>query len=141
MVLQQNTDRQAAIIRFITEARRRHSDLVELRRNDRAWRGLVSKVQSVFWDQPRWRLQRIGDEVLDFLYPNGNIGDRVDAIELRPGVAYCLRRFHVLIAELVRDAWVQYIRKVNTTAVGSTTDLAEFLFGSDRTDLSALRPH
>jgi 5-methylcytosine-specific restriction endonuclease McrA len=64
----------------------------------------------------------------------------VDAIELRPGVAFCLRRFHVLITELVRGVWIQYIRKVNATVLGSTTDISEFLFGSERSDLSVLRP-
>jgi hypothetical protein len=95
---------------------------------------------SIFWQQPVWRLQRVGDEVLDFLYPNQHLADRVDSIELRPGVAFCLRRFHVLITEIVRGAWVQYIRKVNTSLLGTTTDLTEFMLGSERTNLAVPRP-
>jgi hypothetical protein len=39
-----------------------------MERDWHAWRRLVARVSSYFWQHPRWRLQRIGDEVLDFLY-------------------------------------------------------------------------
>jgi 5-methylcytosine-specific restriction endonuclease McrA len=141
VILTQNTDRQAAVVKYVREARLQNGDsLPALRRNRRAWNALVSRVEGVFWQQPLWRLQRIGDESLDFLYVNRPIGTRIEAVELRSGVAFCLRRFHVLITELVRGAWLQYIRKYNAAALGSTTDLAEFLFGSERCDVAALRP-
>jgi hypothetical protein len=46
----------------------------------------------------------------------------------------------VLVTELVRGAWLRYIRKYNAAALGSTSDLSEFLFGSERSDVTALRP-
>jgi hypothetical protein len=140
LILQQNTDRQAAIVTAIAEARRNYSTLTELERDLRAWRRLVAKVASYFWEQPLWRLQRTRGEVFDFLYENRDIGTRVDAIELRPGVAFCLRRFHVLLTQMIRSAWLAYVRKINGAALGTTADLEEFLFGSERADLSGIRP-
>jgi 5-methylcytosine-specific restriction endonuclease McrA len=51
-----------------------------------------------------------------------------------------LRRFYSLITELVRGAWLQYIRRNNITELGATADLAEFLFGSERANLCDVRP-
>ncbi len=89
---------------------------------------------------PLWKLQRVGDHVLDFLYPN--IKGRGNSVELRPGVAYCFRRFHGLVEDLVRGAWVRFVRdlKENQPVLGDTANLDEFLFGSERADLSAYRP-
>ncbi len=138
-VLQQNTDRQAAIVDVVAQARREHGTLADLQRDSYAWRRVVEKVSTYFWTQPLWRLQRIGDQVLDFLYENQEIGTRVEAIQLRPGVAFCLRRFHVLLTEMIHSAWLQYVRKVNARALGTTIDMAEFLFGTERGDLSGIR--
>jgi 5-methylcytosine-specific restriction endonuclease McrA len=85
-------------------------------------------------------MQRIGDEILDFLYENRETGTRVDTIKLKPGVAFCFRRFHVLLTQMIRSAWLTHIRRLNSAALGTTADLEEFLFGSDRADLSSLRP-
>jgi 5-methylcytosine-specific restriction endonuclease McrA len=41
--------------------------------------------------------------------------------------------------ELVRSAWVRYIRQYNRLELGDTADLHEFLFGSERNNLSAVR--
>jgi 5-methylcytosine-specific restriction endonuclease McrA len=61
-------------------------------------------------------------------------------IELRPGVAYCFRQFYPLIGDLVRGAWVRYVRQQNLEVLGEATDLSEFLFGSERAALAVLRP-
>jgi len=87
-----------------------------------------------------WRLQRIGAQSLDFLYTNQPIDTRVDAIELLPGVACCLRQFHALITALVHGAWVEFVRKCNHAALANTGELTEFLFGSERSSLALLRP-
>ena len=140
VVLQQNTDRQAAIVAAIVEARSKHGTMINLQRDRKAWGRLVARVASYFWQQPLWRLQRIGNQVLDFLYENRQIGVRVQNIELRPGIAFCLRRFHALLTQMIRNDWVSYIRKVNSPALGAASDLGEFLFGSERSDLSGIRP-
>ena len=50
---------------------------------------------------PLWKLQTVGREHLDFLYANMGAGN---TITLRPGVAFCFRKFHPLISDLVRGA-------------------------------------
>lgn len=137
-ILQQNTDRQAAIVNLVRDARAAYGDSLTAAMSDRAgWRRLVGKVARVVKEMPLWRLQRIGREQLDFLY--GNQGDG-SVIQLRPGVAYCLRKFHALVTDLVRGAWVRYVRQQNLAVLGETADLNEFLFGSDRNNLAAVRP-
>jgi hypothetical protein len=70
-------------------------------RNAEVWKGLVQKVAGVVRVMPLWKLQTLGPERLDFLYENNSAGK---TIELRLGVAYCLRKFHAMISDLVRGA-------------------------------------
>ncbi len=85
---------------------------------------------------PLWKLQTVGRSSFDFLYENRGKGT---TIELRPGVAYSLRQFYGLIGDLARGAWVRYVRRHNHNVLGTTADLSEFLFGSERSDLSVVR--
>jgi hypothetical protein len=138
LVLQQNTDRQAAIVNHVAAARQRFGDsLTTLQRDAKQWKRLVTRVDGVVRVMPLWKLQRVGDEVFDFLYEQRGSGSE---IQLRAGVAFCLRHFHPLITEIVRAAWVQYLRKVNAQALGSNADLADFLFGAARANIAAMCP-
>ena len=76
-------------------------------------------------------------EQLNFLYENRGDGN---VIQLLPGIAYCFRKFHALISDLVQGAWVRYVRQQNLTLIGETADLHEFLFGSERNSLAMVRP-
>jgi hypothetical protein len=89
---------------------------------------------------PLWKLQRVGGDVFDFLY--AHTIDSHASVELRPGVAYCFRRFHGLVEHLVRGAWVRFVRDLtaNRSLLGDTASLDEFLFGAARADLSVYRP-
>lgn len=137
-VLQQNTDRQAAIVNIVQEARVVYGDSLADAINDAVgWRRIVRKVAAVVREMPLWRLQRVGKQELDFLYEHRGQGH---AIQLRPGVAFCLRKFHALISNLVQGAWVRYVRQQNLEIIGETADLNEFLFGSERMPLAAVRP-
>jgi hypothetical protein len=137
-ILQQNTDRQAAIVNLVRDARKAYGDSVTAAVRDRAgWHRLVRKVARVVREMPLWRLQRIGKEPFDFLYEHRGDGR---AIQLRPGVAYCFRKFHALISDLVRGAWMRYVRQQNLKVLGETADLNEFLFGSERNNLAQVRP-
>ena len=135
--LLQNTGKQAAIITFVSH--HAHSTLVDVMRDRRAWRALLAATRGRIENQPLWKLQRVGDDVLDFLYPHELTNGR---IELRPGVAFCLRRFHALVYDLVTAAWVRFVRELrpNQKLLGQTSDLAEFLFGTERADLKCFRP-
>jgi 5-methylcytosine-specific restriction endonuclease McrA len=136
-LLRQNVGETPAIINRILAARRRFDgSLADARRHPREWKTLVGAVDSVVRRMPLWKLQTIGGRRADFLYENVGTGS---TITLRPGVAYCLRQFHPLISELVRSAWIRYVRRHNHDALGTTSDLSEFLFGSERTSLLAVR--
>ncbi len=137
--LLQNTDRQAAVVSELVEARRAGTTLTALRRDARAWQRLVGRVTAVVEKMPLWKLQTVGTAPLEFLYPNRSAGTH--AIELRPVAVFCLRRFHGLIHELVRGSWLRFVRglRANQDSLGQANDLAAFLFGSGRADLAACK--
>jgi hypothetical protein len=101
------------------------------------WKKLRKEVSRVVRAMPLWKLQTVGGKSLDFLYENVGAGT---TIELRPGVAYCFRKFHALISDLVRGAWLRYVRQHNLDVLGETADLNQFLFGSERATLAIVRP-
>jgi 5-methylcytosine-specific restriction endonuclease McrA len=63
-------------------------------------------------------------------------------IVLQPGIAYCFRRFHPLLQDLVHGAWVRFVRTIpeNRPLVGEANELEQFLFGSELTSLAAFHP-
>jgi hypothetical protein len=97
----------------------------------------LRKTAAVVREMPLWRLQRVGKQELNFLYQHDGDGH---TIRLQPGVAFCLRKFHSLISDLVRGAWVRFVRQQNLEVLGETADLNEFLFGSERNNLAVVRP-
>jgi hypothetical protein len=135
-VLQQNTGKQAAIVNAVRDARAAYGDsLVNAMRDAAARRALVSRVARIAREMPLRYLQNVGGARLDFLY--GDVGRE---IVLKPGVVFCLRKFHALITDQVRGAWLGYVRQQNLDVLGETADLNEFLFGSERNSLVAVRP-
>lgn len=138
-VLQQNTDKQAAIVNLLVEARATHPSLPRLERDTKAWRSLVGKVAKVVRAMPLFKLQTLGGTPVEFLYPNCEINS---GVELRAAIAFCLRRFHGLIDDLVRGAWLRFVRRLpgNAPLIGEATDLSAFMFGSERDDLGAFVP-
>jgi HNH endonuclease len=138
-VLQQNTGtKQAEILSQLQETRHHHGgSLTSIMKQAAQWDRLRRRVSGVVRKMPLWKLQRVGLERLDFLYQNTDTGE---TIELQPGVAYCFRKFYALICDLVRGAWVRYVRQQNLSILGEATDLHEFLFGSERAALAVVRP-
>jgi hypothetical protein len=137
-VLKQNTGRQAAVINRILEARESWGEsLPKLRHNEVAWNRLLYEVDKTIRVMPLWKLQTVASESLEFLYANVGSGN---AITLKPGVAYCLRAFYPLIVDLVRGAWLRYIRRYNNEALGDIIDLAGFMFGTERGNLGKFNP-
>ena len=96
-ILRQNTGNQAAIINYVSSARTSYPTLADLRRDARMWHQLVRQVDRVIRVMPLWKLQTVGRQSFDFLYENRMTGN---AIELKPGVAFCLRRFYPLVSNL-----------------------------------------
>ncbi len=136
-ILQQNTGKQAAILNLLRDARRDHGDSLAIVMKRQDWKVLVLEVATVVRVMPLWKPQTIGRERLDFLYDNAGTGR---TIQLRAGIAYCFRKFHGLISDLGRGAWVKFVRQQNLDVLGETADLNEFLFGSERANLAAVRP-
>ncbi len=133
-VLRQNTGRQAGIVGLVELARERYEgSLTAARRDISGWQQLVSQVNQIVKEMPLWKLQTLGREKFDFLYENTGQGS---TINLKANIAFCLRKFHGLVTDLVRGAWVRYVRRFNPDVLGTTSDLQEFLFGSERADLS-----
>jgi len=136
-ILQQNTGQQAAVLNILRNARRENGGSLPAVMNGPVWKSFVRDVAAIVKVMPLWKLQTVGQQRLDFLYDNAGTGT---TIELRAGVAYCMRKFHGLISDLVRGAWVRYVRRQNMDVLGETADLNEFLFGSERAGLAAVRP-
>jgi hypothetical protein len=134
-VLAQNTGRQAALITRIAAIRERSGKLSEARRLP-AWRALVRTTKQLLVTMPLWRLQRVGDQTLECFYPNKLVDDTV---QLNPGVAACFAAQFQVVHALVQLAWLRFVQQLppNHDIIGQAGDLAEFLFGADR---SVLRP-
>jgi hypothetical protein len=137
--LHQATGPAAAIPNRIAAAHDRfQGSFVRLRRDKAAWDRLLTSVARIIEVMPLWRLQTVGRDRLAFLYPNVGKGNR---LRLHGEAVYCLRRFRDLIGDMAESAWVRFVRHLprNRALLGDGADLAEFLFGSDRTTLGAVR--
>jgi 5-methylcytosine-specific restriction endonuclease McrA len=135
--LAQNTGRQAAVVREVIEARRRTGGRLDVARNEEEeWAGITRSVSATVRKMPLLRLQRVGADLHEFLYENRVHGRGREAfIRMNPGIAFCFRRFHPLVLDLVRGAWVHFIRKHNTDLLGDRAELTAFLFGFQRAAL------
>jgi hypothetical protein len=134
--LVQNSGRQAALITVIAALRERTGKLSEARRLPE-WTALVRKTERLLNEMPLWRLQRVGDELLDCFYAN----ELVDgAITLKPGVAACLALQFPVVQALVQLSWLRFVQRLpgNQALIGKGGDLAGFLFGADRSFLGKL---
>jgi len=138
IVLRQNTGKTPSVINKLSDfAERGVVTLHEIRHDALAWGALVKKVSSVVRGMPLWRLQIVGNRLLEFLYENRGRGV---SIELKPGVMFCMRRFHELVTDFVRGAWLRYVRRFNGQVLGAPIDLDQFLFGAERATLAIYLP-
>lgn len=135
-VLKQGTGKQPVIISRIMELHDIfNGSLFAARRDVRTWQSLLNKVAATIAQMPLWKLQVVGRTIVPFLYHQHGSGN---TINLQPGVIYNFRRFYDLIRNLVQGAWIRHIRMLNKELLGEA-DLAEFLFGAERTALPGLR--
>jgi len=135
-VLRQNTDRQALIVRLVGDLREVSAGSLEHARRTPHWQRIVAKVDANVREQPLWKLQVIAGKPEDLLYDNVMSGT---SITLHPGVAFCFRSFYGLVTDLVRGAWLLYLRRFNVDVFNDTEDLHTFLFGREREPLDAYR--
>ncbi|MGD0493987.1 MAG: HNH endonuclease [Steroidobacteraceae bacterium] len=132
-ILQQNTGRQAAILTTVAGLRESHGSLSTAKRSA-AWSRAVTETVRLVTEMPLWRLQRLRNESLDFLYAESPVTGH---IRLKRGVPANLRRFHSMIVRLAQSEWMHFIQALpgNSLLLGPTSDLGQFLFGADRSAL------
>ena len=136
LVLKQNTAKQATVVNALRELHPQYRHRLPLLKNDpKAWEIALRKVRHTIQVMPLWKLQTIGEKPIEFMYRNDPGANR---ITLLPGVATCFRTFHGLIIELVRSAWIRYIRQHND-GIRQSLELHGFLFSSERANLDGYR--
>jgi len=136
-VLLQNKGRQAATVKLLHDIRSRHVTLPKARAS-KEWPAAIRETVALLRKMPLWRLQTLRRQQVTFLY----VPAPGDSIALLPGVMYNLRRFHGLLQQLGRNAWISHIRAnpQNVSLIGQASDLEKVLFGTDRASLTVARP-
>ncbi len=133
-VLVQNLGAQAAVVSAIAAFRNAVSaSSPQSASKHPAYRGLLSGVTTTVSAQPLNFLQNFGGATDEFLYERLGKGK----VRLKPGVAYCLRRFQPLVQQLARTHWIDHIKsnRRNQSVLGQNDDLGEFLFRLSRQSL------
>jgi 5-methylcytosine-specific restriction endonuclease McrA len=100
------------------------------------YQALLTQVTQTVSAQPLKFLQNFGGMTDQFLYEQP--GPR--QVLLKPGIAYCLRRFNTLVQQLARFHWVNHIKanRRNHEILGDKGDLEDFLFATSRQSLLLL---
>jgi len=142
-VLLQNSGKQAAVVNAVVRYQSEHATLA-VARAARGWHGLVARITATVAEMPLWKLQTVGSEADEFLYRRSEFAN--GTVRLLPGVPAAFRALHALVLDAVRGAWIRQINTIGSNrAVLGESDLALFLFGTDRSTLarfaSALRAH
>lgn len=134
--LVQSTGNQALLLTKLVEIREKIGKLSDARRTP-AWRPLFRRTKKLLLEQPLWRLQRVGNELLECFYAN-RLQD--GAIHLKAGVAGCFKTQFPVVQALVQLSWLRMVQQlpVNRELLGQGGDVAEFLFGADRSVLARL---
>ena len=139
-VLSQNKGNQPVVITLLVEARARHGDnLAAAKKETSSWQKLLRAVAANIRQMPLRYLQNVGGSTLPFLYDSPGSVAAPPTIRLHPGAAFCFRRFHELISELVRGAWARWVHQQNLAVIGDKQDLHAFLFGAERSNLAVVR--
>lgn len=133
-VLVQNNGVQAAVVSEVATFRAQFSvSSPQAARALPEFQALLSAVSQTVSAQPLNYLQNFGGGTDEFLYERAGAG----RIRLKPGVAYCLRRFQPLVQKLARSHWVGHLKgnRRNHAILGDAGDLEEFLFATPRQSL------
>ena len=136
-VLSQSCGTQAAIVSAIATFRSCVVvSSVQAAQTMPAFQPLLTIVARIVSAQPLNYLQNFGGGTDEFLYERAGTG----RLRLKPGVAYCLRRFQSLAQQLARSYWIGHIKgnHRNHSILGQTDDLEEFLFRTSRRSLAVL---
>jgi len=136
-ILIQNSGVQAAVVSAVASFREQTQTktlvAAQLHPN---FNCLLTSVASTVSAQPLTYLQNFGGGTDEFIYERAGAGK----VRLKPGVAYCLRRFYPLVQQLARSHWVGHIKgnRRNVSFIGEADDLDDFLFSSSRQSLQVM---
>jgi 5-methylcytosine-specific restriction endonuclease McrA len=138
-LLRQNTGGRAAVISRIVEAQSVAPGPLSkvAHRRLHVWNSLIRKVEQTVRIMPLTKLQTVGKQSLDFLY---SVAEDQRTITPRPGVVFCFRRFYGIARDLIRGGWLGFVRRHNVDALGTATELSEFLFPGSRVGLGGFEP-
>lgn len=134
-ILSQNNGAQAAVLTAIHAFRSKSvATSAEQARSEAGYAGLLTKVASVVSAQPLSYMQNFGGGCDPFLFERSRRG----AIRLKPGIAFCLRRFYPLVRQMCTTHWVKHIKsnQRNHAVLGDAGDLEDFLFATSRQSLA-----
>ncbi|WP_079436779.1 hypothetical protein [Zoogloea sp. LCSB751] len=111
-VLVQNKGAQAAVVSAIS-AFRSNSPITspQAAASLPGYQALVSAVTATVSAQALKYLQNFGGGTDEFFFERASAG----RIRLKPGIAYCLRRFYPLIQQLARTHWIDHIKQNGRT--------------------------
>jgi len=133
-ILVQNNGAQAAVLSAINSFRTQtQATTSQAARRLPEYKVLLGTVSTTVSAQPLTYLQNFGGGTDEFIYERAGAGK----IRLKPGIAYCLRRFYPLVQQLSRSHWIGHIKanRRNFSILGQADDLEEFLFASSRQSL------
>jgi len=137
IVLIQNFGKQAAISNLVAKLQNDYKSFTDAK-SSKEWPRTVNKISRIIETMPLWKIQTLRRQKVIFLFNENLING---GINLLPGVAYSLRQFNSFILSLSRSAWIKHIKSnpQNQHFFGTETDLEEFMFGTERSSLQAIR--
>ena len=109
-VLLQNAGKQIVAINAVDRLRSHNPTLAGARRTQR-YESELNTVAANIELMPLWKLQRIGNDVDEFLYRRAEFAD--GSIRLLPGVPAAFKSLHGLVVDVVRGAWVRRIGRIS----------------------------
>jgi len=136
-ILVQNNGTQAAVVSAVAAFRVRiQVSSPQVARALPEFQALLATVAQTVSAQPLTYMQNFGGATDEFLFDRPGAGQ----VRLKPGVAYCLRRFQPLVQQLARSHWVGHLKgnRRNHVILGAADDLEEFLFATPRQSLAIL---
>jgi len=137
-LLVQNRGTQAAVVNHLSQLRSGGASTLDAAHRHKQWTYTIKKLAQTVYSMPVTYLQNVGGEADYFLF---DLPRQVrEPLVLKPGVAYCLRRFHGFIHELARAGWVNHVRtnKQNQPIIGPVHDLESYMFGTPRQSLQTV---
>lgn len=138
-ILLQNRGAQAAVIGQLQPIHRDCGGRFSRAQFHPDWKRTLGDLSSLIRTMPLRYLQMLGGSLVPFLYEFPAPPRR---ITLKPGVAFNLRRYQVLIQQFARAGWIDHVRgnSRNMPMLGQLDDLESFMFGSKRTSLTQIAP-